>query len=124
MSSKTDAKANADLDSLLAGTYCAVLTAITNGAAGTVTESTDPGYARIAISWAAAASRAKSNNSDITFAAATQNNAAIVGFAIYAGLSGGSPLWIHAISPTVTYNTGYQPVITSGSLTVTEAAYA
>jgi hypothetical protein len=129
MSTKTNAAANADLDSkygsgTAGGFYVGALTAITSGAAGTVTEASGGAYARQAISFAAAASRAKASNADITFPVATTNHGNIVGWGVYSAITAGTLIHVIALGTAITYNTGYQPVISSGDLTITEGAYA
>ena len=129
MSTKTTAAANADLDSkygsgTAGGFYVAPLSAVTNAAAGTVTEMTTGGASRKAISFAAASARSKASNADITFDVATADNGDIVAWGIYSASSGGTLEHVIELVTPITYNTGYQPVISSGDLTVGEAAYA
>lgn len=129
MSTKTTARANADLDTkygsgTAGGWYVGALTAITSGAAGTVTEASGGAYARQPISFAAAASRAKASNADITFPEATTDHGNIVGWGIYSASSGGNLQHVVPLGTPLVYNTGYQPVISSGDLTISEAAYA
>jgi hypothetical protein len=129
MSTKPDAYANSHLDATYGsgtagGFYVAALTAVTSGAAGTVTEATGGSYARQAISFAAAASRAKASNADITFPTATADHGDIVAWGIYAASTGGSPVHVITLGTALTYDTGYQPVISSGDLTITEGAFA
>lgn len=129
MSTKTTSRANAGLDAkygsgTAGGWYVAPLSAITDGAAGTVTEMTTGGASRKAISFAAASGRAKASNADITFDEATADNGDIVGWGIYSASSGGNLEHVIELDTPLTYDTGYQPVISSGDLTISEAAYA
>lgn len=128
-SNKTTAAVNAELDDIwgIAGTsvgYLGALTAITSIAAGTVTESDDPGYARQAVTWGAAAARRKSNSVAATFPAATQDNDDIVGWAVFSTLAGGSPVYVVPQAPSLTYTTGYQPVCDIGAAYLEEVAPA
>jgi hypothetical protein len=129
MSTKTDAYANAHLDSTYGsgtagGFFVGALTAITSGAAGTVTEATGGAYARQAISFGAAAARSKANNAVISLPVSTSDHGNIVGWGIYSAVSGGSPLHVIPLGTPITYNTGYQPTIGVGVLAITEGAYA
>lgn len=111
-----DAAANAALDAALNGTYLALLTAVISGAAGTFTESADPGYARQAISWAAAAGRAKAPTADITFPAATQANPDITHVAIMSALTLGTAKDIVQLGTPIPYGLGVQPTIASDAI--------
>ena len=127
MSSKTTAAANAELDAywganLAGGFKLGLLTAITDGAAGTVTESADGAYARQDISFAAAANRQKASNATITYPVSTGANPPVCGYGIYTGA--GVLKRVIPITPSLTYTIGYQIIVDSGSLVVTEAAYA
>lgn len=126
MSTKTNTAANADLDTKYgAGTwYVAALTAITSGAAGTVTEVAGGTYARQAITFGAAAGRQKANSAQITLPQATIDHGNIVGWGIYNVLAAGSPAHVIPLATPIVYNTGYQPVINVGDLVVSEAAWA
>jgi len=129
MSTMTTARANAALDAkygsgTAGGWYVAPLSAITSGAAGTVTEMTSGGASRKAISFAAASSRSKASNADITFDEASADNGNIVGWGIYSASSGGNLEHVIELDTPIVYNTGYQPVISSGDLTISQAAYA
>jgi hypothetical protein len=129
MSTKTNAYANSHLDATYGsaaagGFYVAALTAVTSGAAGTVTEASGGSYARQAISFASAASRAKASNADIEFPTATADHGDIVAWGIYDAEEDGNLLHVIELETAITYDTGYQPVISSGDLTITEGAYA
>ena len=129
MSTKTTARANADLDAkygsgTAGGFFVDALTVITDAAAGTVTAATGGAHARQAISFAAAASRSKASNADIEFPVATADHGNIVGWGVYDAVTAGNLHHVIELVTPLTYNTGYQPVISSGDLTIAEAAYA
>jgi len=88
-------------DSALGGvsstvTHIALLTAITDWRAGTVTEATFTGYARKAITWAAAEDtsaadgRQIKNSGAVTFDANTGSNEDIIGYAGYTASTAGT----------------------------------
>lgn len=129
MSTRTTAQSNARLDSeygsgTAGGFYVDALTAITDAAAGTVTAASGGAHARQAVSFGAASARSKANNADITFPVATANHGTIVGWGVYDAVTAGNLVHVRALVTPLTYNIGYQPVISSGDLTVSEAAYA
>jgi len=129
MSTQTTARANAALDAkygsgTAGGWYVGALTAITDAAAGTVTEATGGAYARQAISFAAAASRSKASNADIEFPEATTDHGDIVGWGVYSASTSGNLEHVIELVTPLTYDEGYQPVISSGDLTIAQAAYA
>jgi hypothetical protein len=129
MSTRTTAQANARLDSeygsgTAGGYFVAALTVVTDGAAGTVTEASGGNYARQAIDFAAAASRAKANDALIDFDVSTADHGNIVAWGVYTAVSGGNLVHVKELVTPITYNTGYQPQIDVGDLTITEAAYA
>ena len=128
MSTKTTAAANADLDTkygsgTAGGYYVGALTAVSDGAAGTVTEANGGTYARQAISFAAASNRSKASNDDIEFPVATADHGNIVAWGIYTASTSGTLVHVVDLDTPITFNTGYQPVISSGDLTVSEPAY-
>lgn len=128
MSTKPDAVANADLDTkygsgTAGGFYVAALTAVSDYDAGTVTEATGGTYARQAIDFAAAANRSKANDADITFPVGTADHGNIVAWGIYTASTNGTLVHVKELQTPITYNTGYQPVISAGDLTVSEAAH-
>ena len=129
MSTKTTARANADLDTLYGsgtagGFFVGALTAITDGAAGTVTEASGGSYVRKAINFGAASARSKANAADITFEVATTDHGNIVGWGVYTASTAGTLIHVKSITPSLTFNTGYQPVIAAGQLSLTEGAYS
>jgi len=126
MSTKTNAAANADLDAKYDGStfYVGALTAITNAAAGTVTEANGGNYARQAISFGAAAGRQKASDDDIEFPQATVDHGNIVGWGIYSAATSGVLHHVIPLQTPIVYNTGYQPVIAAGDLVISEAAWA
>ena len=129
MSTKPDSAANADLDDrygsgTAGGFYVAALTAVTSGAAGTVTEASGGSYARQAIDFAAASGRSKASAADITFPEATTDHGNIVAWGVYDASTGGNLKHVLELDTPIVYNAGYQPVISSGDLEVTEGAYA
>lgn len=124
MSAKPDAVANAELDAYWGdgtGFQLGLLTAITSGAAGTVTESADASYARQNITLGNAAARQKANTVAVNFPASTGANPAVVGFGIWGG---GNLKRIIPVAPSITYTTGYQIIVDIGALVISEAAYA
>jgi hypothetical protein len=128
MSTKTTAAANSHLDTrygagTAGGFFVAALTAVADGAAGSVTEATGGTYARQAINFAAAASRSKASAADITFPVASANHGNIVAWGVYSAVSGGTLVHVKMLVTPITFNIGYQPVIASGTLTVAEPAY-
>lgn len=131
MSTKTTAAANADLDSkygnnLAGGYYVAALDACTalEAAAGTVVEKSGGSYARKPISFAAAAARAKASNAEIDMGEADFDHGDIGAWGIYAASSGGTPVHVIRLAVAIPFDTGYQPKIASGDLSITEGAYA
>lgn len=129
MSTMTTPRANAALDAKYGtgtsgGWYIGPLSAIGSGPAGTVTEMTSGGASRRPISFAAASNRTKAQNADITFNVAIANNGNIVGWGLYSSASGGTPEHVKPAGTPIPYNTGQQPVLTSGSITVGQAAWS
>ncbi|HSH45796.1 MAG TPA: hypothetical protein VK966_08065 [Longimicrobiales bacterium] len=129
MSTKTTAAATADLDTrygsgTAGGFYVAALTAVSDGAAGTVTEATGGAYARQAINFAAASGRSKVSAADITFPEATTDHGNVVAWGIYDAEEDGNLKHVIELDTPITYNTGYQPVISTGDIGVSEAAYS
>jgi pimeloyl-ACP methyl ester carboxylesterase len=97
--------------------YLGLLTGITSVAAGTVTEVSDTNYARQAISWGTAAAGAVATNTTLTFPAAVAGYT-VVGIGIYAGASGGSPVWVKSVTSQAVA-TGNQYEQPSGTVTIT-----
>lgn len=125
--------ANANLDTKYGdgtGFYVAALTVVTSGAAGTVTEATGGTYARQSLAGIleAAASRAKTTDTEIDFGVATADHGNIVAWGIVshadAAISSSNLQHVKSLVTPITFNTGYQPKIAAGDLTITEGAFA
>jgi len=114
----TTAYANTMLDTMVNGTYIALLTAITDAKAGTITEYTTsnyPNYARMQPSWAAAANEEKAPSADVLGTVTTQAVPDCVGFALYSAASGGTLKFVKAFDPIDVANC----TTTNGSAVVT-----
>lgn len=90
---------SAGRDALLGGTYApthvGLIKAISDWRAGTVTEAAYTGYARVPVTFAAAADttpaggRQRANNATLTFGTSTSANEDELAYGIYSALSGG-----------------------------------
>lgn len=100
--------------------YAALLTAITDQEAGTVTEVTGGSYARVQTvgKWAAAASGSISTNADLVFPTATADWGTIVGIGLYDAATVGTARWIGGLTANKVVNNGDIFKILSGSLTL------
>lgn len=114
-------------DALLAATYApthvGLIKVITDWRAGTVTEAAYTGYARVAITFAAAqdtspaGGRERSNNAAVTFGANTGSNEDELAFGVYSAISGGTLYNIGLLDDDV-------PVVGVANDTTTEDIHA
>lgn len=119
---KTNYHAAQILDAYLNGAtvYAGLLTAVTDEDAGTVTEVSGGNYAREAMSFGAASGKTASNDSQVSFAQADQDQGTVSHLGIFDALSAGNLLYIVTLDSSFDYDTNVQPVFDSGSVDVTE----
>ena len=99
--------------------YVALFT-VTPTAAGGGTEATGGSYARVAVTFGAAAAGQVTNSADALFPAATVGWGTIVAAAIFDSLNGGTLLYFGPCGP-IAINTGDQPKFVAGTLAVSLA---
>jgi hypothetical protein len=80
------------------------------------------GYARVAITFGAAASRAITQNALVTFAAATGSWGTIAYYALFDAVSGGNMLAHGSLSVTKAIVSGNKPTIPNGDVVITVSA--
>lgn len=100
--------------------YCAALTALTNAQAGTVTEVTGGAYARVAITFSAAASGQTSNSGALVFPTATAGWGTVTALGIYDASSAGNLLYWMTMGTSQTVNNGDSFTIQTAQLVVTQ----
>lgn len=89
------------------------------GEGGGGTEVSGGGYARQAVTFAAASGGTTSNSADITFPTATANWGTITHVALFDASTGGNMLYYGALTSSVVINSGQQFVILAGDLDIT-----
>jgi hypothetical protein len=115
------AYANGLLDAVLSGGYLALYTtAPSDSSAGT--EVSASGYARQAISAAAASGRAATNSALITFGPAGANWGTITAVSVMSASSGGTMKWWATLTASKTVTTGETLTIAAGDLDLAIAA--
>jgi hypothetical protein len=90
MPAKSTAQSNTTLTASLADTDYLALFSVAPTASTAGTELSGSGYARAAITWAAAASAARANSAAIDTATATGNWSAAIAFAVMSAVTGGT----------------------------------
>jgi hypothetical protein len=121
MPAKTTTLANTTLDTNLAGSLYLALFSVAPTAGTAGTELAGDGYARKAITWAAAASASKDNSALIDFDAATADWDEAVAFGIMDASSGGNLLYFGAIDPGLTVLEDQFVRVPVGGLVVSES---
>ena len=103
--------------------YVALFTADPGEAAGG-TETTYPGYARVAVARSSAGwtvtNNVVSNTAAITFGECTSGSATITHFAIFTASTAGTMLYYGALTASLAVSAGITPEFAIGALTVTE----
>ncbi len=94
--------------------HAALLTAVTDAEAGTVTECADGGYARQPVSWSAVAGGATANSALLQWPAAVAGYT-VAGVALYSDETAGELLFVDDITP-VELNAGDRFEIAVGDL--------
>ena len=105
-----------------AAVYVALLTAVSDAEAGTVTEvSGGSGYTRVAATFDdPSGSGATANSAEVAFGEATDDNGTVTHFAIYDASTNGNALYIAALDASFDYDTSVLPRFAAGALDVTE----
>lgn len=99
--------------------YIGLFTAVADGEAGTVTEVSGNGYARTAVSFAAASGGSAASSGDVTFPAASGGAwGTITHIGIYSASTAGDLYFVGSLSASKQVDDGDVFQITSGSLTV------
>lgn len=128
MAGKSDYLENAILNAVLravsytspATVYIGLYTAAPTDAGGG-TEVSGNAYARVAVTFSAAASGATSNSATVSFPRATGGNWGTVShWGIFDALTNGNLLYWGALGASKTINSGDQAVIAIGELDITE----
>lgn len=102
--------------------HIALLTAVADGEAGSVTEVSGNGYARTAVTFNAASGGSCTNNGDITFPTASGGAfGTITHIGIYDASTGGNLLIFAALADSKTVSDGDTFVIQNNNLTVNMA---
>lgn len=106
--------------------YIGLITAVTDGEAGTVTEATFGSYARQAVARASGAggwtvtNNVATNFDAVTFPEATSGNETITHFGIWDSLTTGTLLYWGTVGTNRTVTTGVTVEFAAGAITVTE----
>lgn len=98
--------------------YMALFTVAPSDAGGG-TEVSGGSYTRVAVSFGAPSGGVITQNADCTFPTASGSLGTIVAWAIFDASSGGNQLADGAITPNQSIVSGQQPVIPSGTATIT-----
>lgn len=104
--------------------YIGLLTVITDGEAGTVTEATYTGYARVAMTSSnfgtASTTGAITNTAIISFGTNSSTSQTAVGIGVWDAASAGNLIYYQALSPSVPIGNGETARFPIGNLTITE----
>lgn len=101
--------------------YVALLTAVADAEAGTVTEVTGGGYARVSAAFDDPAGvGVTANSAEVQFAQASTDLGTVTHFALYDASTSGNALYIGALDASFAYNENVQPSFAAGALDVTE----
>lgn len=117
----TTYQVHAILNALDSGKYLALFTAAPSDAGGG-TELSGSGYARQALSVAAASSRATSNDADITFGPASGSWGTVTHVAIFDASTSGNMLWWSALAVSKTVTAGESFLVATGDLDLAATA--
>lgn len=123
---KTDHHENAVLNTargtaLAAWTpYVAIFVAVTDAEAGTITEVSGGGYARVAATFGAPTAGAMANSAEVALATAASDLGTGTHFGLFDDPTAGNLRYVTALGSSFAYNTGVTPRFAIGALDVTE----